>query len=257
MILRLWQLQSKLKSCFRDMITINADDFGRTQSINNAIIKSFNEGIITQTTIMVNMPYAESAILLSQDNNFFNNVGLHLNLDEGYPITNNIKKCKTFCKESGEFNGAFRKRRIKNLFLTKTERMCCKEEIEAQMNKYISMGFTMKHLDSHHHIHVIPSILPIVVLSAKKKGFQSMRIRFNLQNTNIIKNIFTKCINLYISRFFRTTDYFCDSVYFTENKPIRESIEVMCHPDIYEGKLVDVIGKRESGQFGELRKLKV
>lgn len=239
------------------MITINADDFGRTQSINNAITKAFNEGIITQTTIMVNMPYADSAILLSQDNNFFNNVGLHLNLDEGYPITTNIKKCKTFCKESGEFNGNFRKRRIKNFFLTKTERKCCKEEIEAQMNKYISMGFTMKHLDSHHHIHVIPSVLPIVVISAKKMGFQSMRIRFNLQNTNILKKIITKCINIYISRFFKTTDFFCDSAYFAEFKPFRESIEVMCHPDICDGKLVDVIGKRENGQLGELIKLKV
>jgi len=31
------------------------------------------------------------------------NVGVHINLTEGYPLTEEIKKCKRFCNEYGLF----------------------------------------------------------------------------------------------------------------------------------------------------------
>lgn len=239
------------------MVVINADDFGRSQSINKAIVLAFRDKIINQTTIMVNMLYVDDAVVLSRENEFFDCVGLHINLDDGAPLTSNIKQCNIFCDDKGEFNGNFRKNRLKLFHLNKFERQCCEEEIEAQMDKYISFGFTKMHIDSHHHIHVLPSILPLVISIAKKKGFQSMRLRFNLQSSNYFKKIFTGIINYFISRHFRTTDYFCDSTYYLQKKPSLSSLEVMCHPDIYEDKMIDVIGKRENCHFEDLYKLSV
>ena len=36
------------------------------------------------------------------------------------------------------------------------------------------------HIDSHHHVHHIPSILPSVIKLAQKYGFKSMRISRNI-----------------------------------------------------------------------------
>ena len=45
-------------------VVINSDDFGFSRCINKGIIEAFNEGLISTTTIMINMPCAENAINL-------------------------------------------------------------------------------------------------------------------------------------------------------------------------------------------------
>lgn len=55
--------------------TINADDFGRSPSINAAIVQCFEEGLINQTTIMANMPYYEEAVALSMKHGFLIKLG--------------------------------------------------------------------------------------------------------------------------------------------------------------------------------------
>lgn len=43
-------------------LIINADDFGLSKGINKGIIEAYQAGLISSTTIMINMPYAEEAI---------------------------------------------------------------------------------------------------------------------------------------------------------------------------------------------------
>lgn len=43
-------------------LIINADDFGFSKSISNGIIDAYNEDLLSSTTIIINMPYAEDAI---------------------------------------------------------------------------------------------------------------------------------------------------------------------------------------------------
>lgn len=43
-------------------LIVNADDFGRTLSINDAIDYAFKEGIINRTTIMVTHPCVQDAV---------------------------------------------------------------------------------------------------------------------------------------------------------------------------------------------------
>ena len=57
---------------------INADDFGRTDTVNIAIVEGFKNGCLNSTTIMVNMPYFEEAVHLADMYNFKNKVGLQL-----------------------------------------------------------------------------------------------------------------------------------------------------------------------------------
>lgn len=53
-----------------EKIIVNADDFGKTHTINLAIAECFNKGLITNTTIMVNMPFADEAVEIAKQEVF-------------------------------------------------------------------------------------------------------------------------------------------------------------------------------------------
>ena len=85
---------------------INADDFGYSKSVNKAITDCFKQNLINRTTIMVNMPYTEEAVLLAKENGFSDCVGLHINLTEGKALSEECAKSE-LCDENGYFKGTF------------------------------------------------------------------------------------------------------------------------------------------------------
>ena len=60
-------------------LIVNADDFGRSASINQAVIRAHREGILTTASLMVNEPAVEEAVALARENPELG-VGLHLTL---------------------------------------------------------------------------------------------------------------------------------------------------------------------------------
>lgn len=162
-------------------IIVNADDFGKTAEVNAAIEESFRRGYITQTTLMVNMPYADAAVTWAKANGYADKVGLHLNLDEGRPLTDDIKKCRFFCNENGDF--------VKNVLhqklfwngLSTNERDALEKEIRAQVGKYVSYGLPLMHCDGHHHIHRAWWLLPLLLPILRQNGFKSIRRPNNIE----------------------------------------------------------------------------
>jgi len=61
----------------RRRLIVNADDFGRSESINEAVIRAHREGVLTATSLMVNEPTCAQAVALAQENPRLG-VGLHL-----------------------------------------------------------------------------------------------------------------------------------------------------------------------------------
>ena len=60
-------------------LIVNADDFGRSRSINEAVVRAHREGILTTASLMVNEPGFEEAVALAHENPQLG-VGLHLTL---------------------------------------------------------------------------------------------------------------------------------------------------------------------------------
>ena len=58
-------------------LIVNADDFGRSRSINEAVIRAHREGILTTASLMVNEPACAEAVALAKENPRLG-VGLHL-----------------------------------------------------------------------------------------------------------------------------------------------------------------------------------
>lgn len=222
------------------MVIINADDFGRSNSINKAVKECFMNGIISQATIMANMPAYDEAVEISKKYNFYNKIGLHITLDEGEPLSNKIKNNPHFCKDGFFIKNCIHG--IMKIHINKYDRECIEEEVEAQMKKYVDSGFPLMHIDSHHHIHINISVMRVVKRVAKKYGFRSVRISPLRPSDSFLKRLYKLALNKYIQSSFITTKKFEVSRDTTFSKS--DSVEIMTHPDIINGNLVEVI-KRE------------
>src|SRR4030043_336716 len=85
----------------RKMLIVNADDFGMSEEISDGIITAHLEGIVTSTSLMVNMPDAKRAVRLAQQTPSLD-VGMHLNMTEGHPVLP-PEKVPTLVNNTGEF----------------------------------------------------------------------------------------------------------------------------------------------------------
>ena len=64
-------------------LIVNADDFGASRSINEAVIRAQREGILTTASLMVNEAACDEAVELAKQNPRLG-VGLHLTLLMGH-----------------------------------------------------------------------------------------------------------------------------------------------------------------------------
>ena len=67
-------------------LIVNADDFGLTEKVNQAIIQGHLEGIITSASLLATGAAFESAVTLARQHPKLG-VGVHLNLTEGMPVS--------------------------------------------------------------------------------------------------------------------------------------------------------------------------
>jgi predicted glycoside hydrolase/deacetylase ChbG (UPF0249 family) len=153
---------------------VNADDFGMNAETNLAIVEAFASGAISSTTLMVNMPGFEQACELSRSHNLAGKIGVHLNLTEGPPLTESMKRLSRFCDD----RGLFRPRRT--IFLLSREEMVAVEkELAAQVQACIDKGIQPTHLDSHQHIHTEWPIGAAVIHVARRYGIGAVRLSRN------------------------------------------------------------------------------
>lgn len=226
---------------------INADDFGYSHDVNRAIVDSFKQGIISSTTIMMNMPEADEAIKFAFENGFQDSVGLHFNIIEGVPLSEDIKKCHRICT-----NGVFTYKRNSVKRWTTFEKSAIAEEFEAQLSALINRGITPSHIDSHQHPHTEPAIFAIIYPIMRKAGVVKMRASRNL-GISKIHIILKSFLNAYFRmKGIKMTRYFNDVVQKKINDSV-DNIEIMCHPTYRNGAIVDAFRKIElKKEYNEL-----
>ena len=226
-------------------IIINADDYGCDEKHTMGILKAFEERLITNTTIMVNMPFFEKSCELAEKNGIKDRIGLHLNLVEGFPLTEDIKKCSTFCDENGLLHGLWRSSLVKTSVLNKKEKELLKQEIIAQFSLFEERGFTLKHFDTHGHAHTYYSVWKVILKVLKEKGYDyNVRIAKNIfdGNSHDLKSLYKKAINRKIPKEMKSSDYFTDIKGFMKNSTSLDNgsvTEIMCHPCLIDGALVN------------------
>lgn len=216
-------------------LIVNADDFGISHEVNEAICECFAKRMVSSTTLMVNMPYADEAVRMAKEYGFDERVGLHLNLTSGIPLTDGIRKYRCFCSRSGKFNARFEKKTATRLHLGRNESRAAFAETEAQMRKYIEYGLPDKHLDSHHHVHTDRSIFKVAAPLIHRYDFKSVRLSRNMYGRiSMMKKIYKRQYNKGLKKLgVFTTDYFGSYNDFRKNAAGLDDnalVEIMVHP---------------------------
>lgn len=227
-------------------LIVNADDFGKDNSVNMAICEAFAKGLIHRTTLMANMPCAKEAMEMAKEKGFIDKVGIHLNLTEGKPLTEEISKNSEMCDENGEFSADFHRNTYKRFCLCKKTKKDIRKELDAQIAKYAEYGGTLFHIDSHHHVHTDASVLSQVSPLVSKYGIKSVRLGRNLYTGgNPLMRLYKKWLNRKLGKINEVKcDYFGsvkDYVAFNPSDDFVKNnrIEIMVHPMYKEGVLVD------------------
>ena len=153
----------------------NADDFGISKGVNQAIYKAHREGVLNSTSIMITLKYAEEAVALAvQMPNL--KIGLHANLTNEYAVLP-PDQIPLLVDQKGRFKNGFLQLLLLSLLYPKELKKQVKAEIKAQIGRAQAWGISLSHLDSHRHVHMIPFIF---------KAFMELQEEYNIPRLRFI-----------------------------------------------------------------------
>ena len=215
-------------------LILNADDFGRNARVNHAIARSIGQGYCTNTTLMANMPGFAEAVALAGQQRFSDRVGLHLNLYEGQPVTEQIRRCPRICGDDGLF---LQEKRPLLFSLSTDERTALEMEIAGQVNRCRSAGLSLSHLDSHCHIHNEWGVARLVMRIARSHGIPHIRLCRHRDPSSVWwKNLYRLLVNFRLKTTgLAGTDFFgtiADALRLHQQIRKPFSMEVMLHPTL-------------------------
>lgn len=132
---------------------VNADDFGFTRDVNEGIIASHRDGILTAATLMATGAAVRHAVELSRSHPSLD-VGCHLVLVQGPGLPPNIPALLAAL--------ALRQLNPYEVFQRQTEII-------------LKAGVRPTHLDTHKHTHLIPQVRDAVLRISERYGIPWVR----------------------------------------------------------------------------------
>jgi hopanoid biosynthesis associated protein HpnK len=153
-------------------LILNADDFGLTKGVNEGIIRAYQDGVLTSTTLMANGPAFDDAVQCARANPKLG-VGCHLVLAGG-PAVAPPEDIPSLVDKNGRLpdslvafvarvsSGAIRAEDIER-------------ESRAQIAKIRGAGIEPTHLDTHKHTHAHPRVMKVLAQVAQALGITRVR----------------------------------------------------------------------------------
>lgn len=153
-------------------LIVNADDFGRSHSINEAVIRAHREGVLTSASLMVNEPDCAEAVALAKENPRLG-IGLHLTLLCGHSALLR-EKIPGLANSKQEFSDNPVKVGF-HYFFQRNLREQLRAEIHEQFARFRATGLTLDHVNGHLHLHLHPTVFGILMADAEQLGIRRMR----------------------------------------------------------------------------------
>ena len=154
-------------------LIVNADDFGRSASINAAVLRAHREGILTTASLMVNEAGCAEAVRLAQETPSLG-VGLHLTLLCGHSalaselIPGLVGRDRAFSDNPVGVGLRY--------FLSRPLRAQLEEEIGAQFELFQRTGLPLDHVNGHLHLHLHPTVFGILMKRARDWKITHLRL---------------------------------------------------------------------------------
>ncbi len=158
-------------------VILNADDFGLTRGINEAIIRSHLEGVLTSATLMANGPAFEDAVRRAKLHPNLG-IGCHLVLTGGTSVAP-PEQIPSLASPDGQLPktlAAF----VASVSFGRITAADIETELRAQIEKIRRVSIEPTHVDTHKHTHAHPRVMGVVARVAHEFGIT--RIRNPIEN---------------------------------------------------------------------------
>jgi hopanoid biosynthesis associated protein HpnK len=154
-------------------LVVNADDFGLSEGINRGIERCFRAGLLRSASLMPNGAAWADALETAARNPGLG-VGVHLSLvDE--PALAARDQLGGLVDASGRLPGSYQDF-VRGFMRGRFGKPQVAAEIAAQLERVRAAGLRPTHLDSHQHLHLLPSVLEIVIGAAREAGIRVVRV---------------------------------------------------------------------------------
>jgi hopanoid biosynthesis associated protein HpnK len=154
-------------------LIVNADDFGFSEEVNEAVVRAYREGVLTSASLMVTGAAFAQAVELAKENPGLA-VGIHLVTVVGQSVLPH-REIPTLVDEKGNFSENPTLAGLKYYFSPQARREL-RKELAAQFEKFHSTGLRLSHIDGHLHLHVHPVIFSAALELGVKYGACRMRV---------------------------------------------------------------------------------
>ncbi|MDH3947341.1 MAG: ChbG/HpnK family deacetylase [Gammaproteobacteria bacterium] len=152
-------------------LIVNADDYGYFDCVSRGILESARHGIVTATGIFATSAnFNEHAGRLADVDSL--DIGVHLNITDQAPLTAAMRK--KLSRWAGQFPGKYTVARA--VLSGAISSRDVKLEWQAQIERCLEQGLNIAFLNSHEHIHMLPSLFPVVQELAAE--YDILHVRF-------------------------------------------------------------------------------
>jgi predicted glycoside hydrolase/deacetylase ChbG (UPF0249 family) len=158
-------------------LIVNADDFGWTRGITDAILLTHLDGIVTSTSLMVNQPATDYAIEQLRTVPTLG-IGIHLNLTDGAPVLPPDEVPSLVTSNRRFYPWKQLKRRLWHCQVSQRE---IEAEFVAQIRWMKERKLTPTHADSHYHVHIYPCVARPFARALRAEGIlraRTYRLRY-------------------------------------------------------------------------------
>jgi chitin disaccharide deacetylase len=154
-------------------VTFTADDFGLTQSVNEAVERAHRAGKLHAASLMVAGPAAADAVRRAHTMPSLH-VGLHLVVIEG-PAVLPPTRIPDLVDAQGWFPSGQLRLGINYAVRPQIRRQLA-AEIRAQFAAFAATGLRLAHADAHKHMHLHPTVGRLLIDIGREFGLRSIRV---------------------------------------------------------------------------------
>ena len=188
-------------------LILNADDLGLSIAVNDAIFELMEQGLISSATIMANGDAVDDAVERSK--RFPQcSFGIHLVATEFRPVSRDERLKPLLDTEGCLYRWPSKSLRDPRVLIALFN------EFRDQILLLRRKGVRISHIDSHHHVHTLPQLFPVITILSRRFSIKRMRITRNLFQPNENVSLYKRTAKLawiaavQCAANVATTDYF-------------------------------------------------
>jgi predicted glycoside hydrolase/deacetylase ChbG (UPF0249 family) len=145
------------------ILVVNADDVGLHPRLTDGALAAHDTGIVTSCSVVATgAGFADAAARLRARPTL--DVGVHLSLTGGAPLSP-PREVASLVDGSGRFLPGWPALAWR-AFGGRLRSDEVERELERQIERALEAGLAVSHLDGHHHLHVLPGVVEVVIALA-------------------------------------------------------------------------------------------